>query len=162
MTTLGTPTTRGMHRRRMIHSRLQPHHTTHHRTMWEFWKIFDDHIIKNFISQSKDDFGSDPFAALHAPPKGSVIEPDSPSPALPPKAKGKPPRPAPPRPSQGPKIDSFGSSSFANFDDFDNKVSFQFYLIICSSKLLFSFSSFSLTLNWFVRTYNFYEKCDRL
>lgn len=72
---------------------------------------------------AKDDFGSDPFASLHAPPKGSVVEPESPSPALPPKAKAKPPRPAPPRPAQGPKVDSFASSGFANFDDFDNKVS---------------------------------------
>ncbi|KAK2575336.1 hypothetical protein KPH14_012249 [Odynerus spinipes] len=47
---------------------------------------------------SKDPFGDDPFANLHAPPR-----PESPSPALPPKkAKQPPPRPAPPRPSQGP------------------------------------------------------------
>ncbi|CRK98478.1 CLUMA_CG011835, isoform A, partial [Clunio marinus] len=74
----------------------------------------------------KDAFGSDPFAILHAPPAGSSPShpPESPSPALPPKkAKQPPPRPAPPRPSQGPKTDSFGSSSFANFDDFDIKVS---------------------------------------
>ncbi|XP_015433947.1 PREDICTED: epidermal growth factor receptor substrate 15-like 1 isoform X2 [Dufourea novaeangliae] len=47
---------------------------------------------------TKDPFGDDPFANLHAPPR-----PESPSPALPPKkAKQPPPRPAPPRPSQGP------------------------------------------------------------
>ncbi|XP_025075212.1 epidermal growth factor receptor substrate 15-like 1 [Pogonomyrmex barbatus] len=47
---------------------------------------------------TKDPFGEDPFANLHAPPR-----PESPSPALPPKkAKQPPPRPAPPRPSQGP------------------------------------------------------------
>jgi epidermal growth factor receptor substrate 15 len=78
--------------------------------------------ISSLKQNGKDDFGSDPFAVLHAPPKGS--EPQD-SPALPPKAKSKPPRPAPPRPAQGPKPssnnDSFGS--FANFDDFDNKVS---------------------------------------
>lgn len=92
-----------------------------------FSKIYFLTYYEILISQAvKDDFGSDPFAALHAPPKGSVVETsDSPSPALPPKAKPKPPRPAPPRPSQGPKIDSFGSSSFANFDDFDNKVIFK-------------------------------------
>ncbi|XP_020281722.1 epidermal growth factor receptor substrate 15-like 1 isoform X3 [Pseudomyrmex gracilis] len=49
-------------------------------------------------TNSKDPFGDDPFANLHAPPR-----PESPSPALPPKkAKQPPPRPAPPRPSQGP------------------------------------------------------------
>ncbi|XP_078036718.1 epidermal growth factor receptor pathway substrate 15 isoform X1 [Augochlora pura] len=47
---------------------------------------------------TKDPFGDDPFANLHAPTR-----PESPSPALPPKkAKQPPPRPAPPRPSQGP------------------------------------------------------------
>ncbi|XP_015585012.1 epidermal growth factor receptor substrate 15-like 1 isoform X2 [Cephus cinctus] len=47
---------------------------------------------------SKDPFGDDPFANLHAPTR-----PESPSPALPPKkAKQPPPRPAPPRPTQGP------------------------------------------------------------
>lgn len=47
---------------------------------------------------TKDPFGDDPFANLHAPPR-----PESPSPALPPKkAKQPPPRPAPPRPAQGP------------------------------------------------------------
>ncbi|XP_076664292.1 epidermal growth factor receptor pathway substrate 15 isoform X2 [Andrena cerasifolii] len=47
---------------------------------------------------TKDPFGDDPFANLHAPPR-----PESPSPALPPKkAKQPPPRPAPPRPTQGP------------------------------------------------------------
>ncbi|XP_043796003.1 epidermal growth factor receptor substrate 15-like 1 isoform X2 [Apis laboriosa] len=49
-------------------------------------------------SATKDPFGDDPFANLHAPPR-----PESPSPALPPKkAKQPPPRPAPPRPAQGP------------------------------------------------------------
>ena len=65
---------------------------------------------------------------LHAPPKGSKA-PESPSPALPPKqAKKAPPRPAPPRPAL-PKAskDGFGSG-FANFDDFDMKVSNDFYL----------------------------------
>nr|XP_012137772.1 PREDICTED: epidermal growth factor receptor substrate 15-like 1 isoform X2 [Megachile rotundata] len=52
----------------------------------------------NVITTTKDPFGDDPFANLHAPPR-----PESPSPALPPKkAKQPPPRPAPPRPSQGP------------------------------------------------------------
>lgn len=79
-----------------------------------------------FLQTGKDDFGSDPFAILHAPTAGSspMHAPESPSPALPPKkAKQPPPRPAPPRPSQGPKTDAFGSSSFANFEDFDIKVS---------------------------------------
>uniref|UniRef100_A0A6I9V1E5 epidermal growth factor receptor substrate 15-like 1 isoform X1 n=2 Tax=Bactrocera dorsalis TaxID=27457 RepID=A0A6I9V1E5_BACDO len=96
----------------------------------------------------KDDFGSDPFAALHAPTgQGQVLSPnaqksgppprpESPSPALPPKkSKVPPPRPAPPRPMQGPArpvqpaSDAFGSNTsgggggFADFADFDNKVS---------------------------------------
>ncbi|XP_069964511.1 epidermal growth factor receptor substrate 15-like 1 isoform X2 [Bactrocera oleae] len=96
----------------------------------------------------KDDFGSDPFAALHAPTgQGQVLSPnaqksgppprpESPSPALPPKkSKVPPPRPAPPRPMQGPArpvqpaTDAFGSNTsgggggFADFADFDNKVS---------------------------------------
>ncbi|XP_011704328.1 PREDICTED: epidermal growth factor receptor substrate 15-like 1 isoform X3 [Wasmannia auropunctata] len=102
---------------------------------------------------TKDPFGEDPFANLHAPPR-----PESPSPALPPKkAKQPPPRPAPPRPSQGPTgplraapapptpsptpdpfanansdpfsaqqtIDnnnSFTSSGFADFANFDSKI----------------------------------------
>lgn len=71
----------------------------------------------------KDDFDSDPFAMLHAPPKGSK-PPESPSPALPPKqAKKPPPRPAPPRPALPKANDGFGSSGFANFDDFDMKAS---------------------------------------
>ncbi|XP_031836936.1 epidermal growth factor receptor pathway substrate 15 isoform X2 [Nomia melanderi] len=50
------------------------------------------------MAATKDPFGDDPFANLHAPPR-----PESPSPALPPKkAKQPPPRPAPPRPAQGP------------------------------------------------------------
>lgn len=64
---------------------------------------------------NKDDFGSDPFAILHAPTAASQIlspspnnqrappRPESPSPALPEKskkAKQPPPRPAPPRPMQ--------------------------------------------------------------
>ncbi|CAL7940264.1 unnamed protein product [Xylocopa violacea] len=50
------------------------------------------------VAATKDPFGDDPFANLHAPPR-----PESPSPALPPKkAKQPPPRPAPPRPTQGP------------------------------------------------------------
>lgn len=60
------------------------------------------------LQPNKDDFGSDPFAILHAPtsasqslspgPKsGPPPRPESPSPALPPKkAKQPPPRPAPP------------------------------------------------------------------
>ncbi|KAH8413815.1 hypothetical protein KR222_008819 [Zaprionus bogoriensis] len=86
----------------------------------------------------KDDFGSDPFAALHAPTgQGQVLSPntqrsgppprpESPSPALPPKkSKVPPPRPAPPRASQ--PSSGFGSSAasgggFADFDDFDNKL----------------------------------------
>ncbi|XP_067631425.1 epidermal growth factor receptor substrate 15-like 1 isoform X2 [Eurosta solidaginis] len=95
----------------------------------------------------KDDFGSDPFAALHAPTgQGQVLSPnaqksgppprpESPSPALPPKkSKVPPPRPAPPRPLQAPTrptqpaTDAFGSNTssgggFADFADFDNKVS---------------------------------------
>ncbi|XP_077275160.1 epidermal growth factor receptor pathway substrate 15 isoform X4 [Temnothorax americanus] len=104
-------------------------------------------------NNTKDPFGEDPFANLHAPPR-----PESPSPALPPKkAKQPPPRPAPPRPSQGPTgpmraapapptpsptpdpfanatsdpfgaqqttIDnnnSFASSGFADFANFDSK-----------------------------------------
>lgn len=66
---------------------------------------------------SKDDFGCDPFAVLHAPTSASQVltpsptsnksaappRPESPSPALPPKkAKQPPPRPAPPRPLMGP------------------------------------------------------------
>ncbi|XP_055636494.1 epidermal growth factor receptor substrate 15-like 1 isoform X2 [Toxorhynchites rutilus septentrionalis] len=93
---------------------------------------------------SKDEFGCDPFAILHAPTSTSQVltpspsksaappRPESPSPALPPKkAKQPPPRPAPPRPLQGPtptkplpSSDAFGDSSggsFANFADFDNK-----------------------------------------
>ncbi|XP_055858592.1 epidermal growth factor receptor substrate 15-like 1 isoform X2 [Episyrphus balteatus] len=93
----------------------------------------------------KDDFGSDPFAALHAPTgQGQVLSPnaqrsgppprpESPSPALPPKkSKQPPPRPAPPRPVTGPPRpsqpagDAFGPPSgggggFADFADFDNK-----------------------------------------
>ncbi|XP_031329295.1 epidermal growth factor receptor substrate 15-like 1 isoform X2 [Photinus pyralis] len=87
---------------------------------------------------SKDPFGCDPFAILHAPTRDSAPppRPTSPSPALPPK-KGKqpPPRPAPPRPAPpGAKqqADDFGSSDpfsssggggFANFADFDSKFS---------------------------------------
>ncbi|XP_011143937.1 epidermal growth factor receptor substrate 15-like 1 isoform X1 [Harpegnathos saltator] len=57
-----------------------------------------DKISATATSNTKDPFGDDPFANLHAPPR-----PESPSPALPPKkAKQPPPRPAPPRPSQGP------------------------------------------------------------
>lgn len=65
-----------------------------------------------FLQPNKDDFGSDPFAILHAPTSASQTlspgtksgpppRPESPSPALPPKkAKQPPPRPAPPRPLQ--------------------------------------------------------------
>lgn len=54
--------------------------------------------MPSFFQATKDPFGDDPFANLHAPPR-----PESPSPALPPKkAKQPPPRPAPPRPTQGP------------------------------------------------------------
>lgn len=57
-----------------------------------------DTKITAATAATKDPFGDDPFANLHAPPR-----PESPSPALPPKkAKQPPPRPAPPRPSQGP------------------------------------------------------------
>ncbi|XP_032591348.1 epidermal growth factor receptor substrate 15-like 1 isoform X4 [Drosophila grimshawi] len=85
----------------------------------------------------KDDFGSDPFAALHAPTgQGQVLSPnaqrsgppprpESPSPALPPKkSKVPPPRPAPPRatqPSSGFGTSGAGGGGFADFDDFDNK-----------------------------------------
>ncbi|XP_055310791.1 epidermal growth factor receptor substrate 15-like 1 isoform X2 [Sitodiplosis mosellana] len=107
---------------------------------------FGDKKGVNTVAQdpNKDDFGSDPFAILHAPTSASQIpspgsnlgmktvappRPESPSPALPPK-KAKPPRPAPPRPApmQGPTIgkqdaSGFGNSGsgFANFADFDNK-----------------------------------------
>ncbi|KAL5288484.1 Eps-15 family protein [Megaselia abdita] len=91
-------------------------------------------------TEGKDDFDSDPFASLHAPTgqghvlspgaqKGPPPRPESPSPALPPKkAKQPPPRPAPPRPLQAPQpqTDAFGTSpsgGFADFADFDNKVS---------------------------------------
>ncbi|XP_034476411.1 epidermal growth factor receptor substrate 15-like 1 isoform X2 [Drosophila innubila] len=86
----------------------------------------------------KDDFGSDPFAALHAPTgQGQVLSPntnrsgppprpESPSPALPPKkSKVPPPRPAPPRasqPSGGFGTSAAGGGGFADFDDFDNKL----------------------------------------
>ncbi|KAK5647503.1 hypothetical protein RI129_002395 [Pyrocoelia pectoralis] len=89
-------------------------------------------------NDSKDPFGCDPFAILHAPTRDSAPlppRPTSPSPALPPK-KGKqpPPRPAPPRPAPPSvkQMDDFGSSdpfssssggSFANFADFDAKFS---------------------------------------
>lgn len=61
---------------------------------------------------NKDEFGSDPFAILHAPTSASQItsqqnssRSESPSPALPPKkSKQPPPRPAPPRPLQVNKI----------------------------------------------------------
>ncbi|XP_043523285.1 epidermal growth factor receptor substrate 15-like 1 [Frieseomelitta varia] len=57
-----------------------------------------DTKITAATAATKDPFGDDPFANLHAPPR-----PESPSPALPPKkAKQPPPRPAPPRPAQGP------------------------------------------------------------
>ncbi|KAK0173240.1 hypothetical protein PV328_006470 [Microctonus aethiopoides] len=53
---------------------------------------------KSTTDSTKDPFGDDPFANLHAPTRA-----ESPSPALPPKkAKQPPPRPAPPRPSSGP------------------------------------------------------------
>lgn len=84
-----------------------------------------DYLRFDSSQNGKDAFGSDPFAILHAPAQGSSPShaPESPSPALPPKkAKQPPPRPAPPRPVQGPKGDTM-SSSFANFDDFDIKVS---------------------------------------
>ncbi|KAG4075354.1 hypothetical protein HA402_003145 [Bradysia odoriphaga] len=90
---------------------------------------------------NKDDFGSDPFAILHAPTSASQIlnpspsnqrappRPESPSPALPEKskkAKQPPPRPAPPRPTQGPARADLssgfgGSGGFADFADFDTK-----------------------------------------
>ncbi|KAG5681401.1 hypothetical protein PVAND_010840 [Polypedilum vanderplanki] len=76
---------------------------------------------------AKDAFDSDPFAALHAPPKGSSPSPhapESPSPALPPKqAKKPPPRPAPPRPALPKAAAVPASDGFANFDDFDLKAS---------------------------------------
>ena len=51
-----------------------------------------------FAQPTKDPFGEDPFANLHAPTRA-----ESPSPALPPKkAKQPPPRPAPPRPASTP------------------------------------------------------------
>lgn len=90
---------------------------------------------------NKDDFGSDPFAILHAPTSASHAlnpspsnqrappRPESPSPALPEKskkAKQPPPRPAPPRPMQGPTRSDLssgfgGGGGFADFADFDTK-----------------------------------------
>ncbi|XP_022228793.2 epidermal growth factor receptor substrate 15-like 1 isoform X2 [Drosophila obscura] len=89
----------------------------------------------------KDDFGSDPFASLHAPTgQGQVLSPnaqrsgppprpESPSPALPPKkSKVPPPRPAPPRGPQptsgfgGGGAGGGGGGGFADFEDFDNKL----------------------------------------
>lgn len=74
--------------------------------------LYPNHF-SNLIQPGKDDFGSDPFAALHAPTgQGQVLSPnaqksgppprpESPSPALPPKkSKVPPPRPAPPRAAQ--------------------------------------------------------------
>lgn len=102
---------------------------------------FDDgkrSVDKTPIEDEKDPFGCDPFAILHAPTRDGAPpgRPTSPSPALPPKkSKQPPPRPAPPRP-QPPKLsqdkdpfssntsDPFSSSGgFANFADFDSKVS---------------------------------------
>lgn len=87
------------------------------------------------MQPNKDDFGSDPFAILHAPTSASQTlspsqktgpppRPESPSPtpgpALPPKkAKQAPPRPAPPSISSRPATTGDG---FANFADFDDKV----------------------------------------
>ena len=74
-----------------------------------------DNTALSPVPPGKDDFGSDPFAILHAPTgTGQVLSsnhqqqksgppprPESPSPALPPKkSKQPPPRPAPPRPTQ--------------------------------------------------------------
>lgn len=103
-------------------------------------KLFFCNIIflLNF-QPNKDPFGCDPFAILHAPTRdGSVPpRPTSPSPALPPKkSKQPPPRPAPPRPAQPPLVkrnsqpDAFGSDpfessgGFADFSDFENKVTY--------------------------------------
>lgn len=67
----------------------------------------------------KDAFGCDPFAILHAPTREGGAT--SPSPALPPKkSKQPPPRPAPPRPQPPRPAQPTG---FANFADFDSKVS---------------------------------------
>lgn len=97
-----------------------------------------------FQSHGKDPFGCDPFAILHAPTRDSVTgpppRPESPSPALPPKkSKQPPPRPAPPRPMLpptpsptpaaadpfgAPSNDPFaGSDGFADFSNFNSKVS---------------------------------------
>lgn len=95
------------------------------------------------MQDNKDPFGCDPFAVLHAPTRDGAPppRPTSPSPALPPKkSKQPPPRPAPPRPAppsvkqSQPQMqtDAFGSpdpfassggGGFANFADFDAKVS---------------------------------------
>ncbi|KAF5301331.1 hypothetical protein FQA39_LY10729 [Lamprigera yunnana] len=95
----------------------------------------------NAVEDSKDPFGCDPFAILHAPTRDNVPppRPSSPSPALPPKkSKQPPPRPAPPRPAPPPSHkpaqtpnddfdsnpDTFSSSGgFADFADFDAKFS---------------------------------------
>lgn len=101
---------------------IQQSHQTwvelHHRCTMMASRRRKANIVSFLLSMqpNKDDFGSDPFAMLHAPtaashavspssslgPKsGPPPRPESPSPALPPKkAKQPPPRPAPPRPSQ--------------------------------------------------------------
>ncbi|XP_051163488.1 epidermal growth factor receptor substrate 15-like 1 isoform X2 [Leptopilina boulardi] len=64
-------------------------------TKQEPFDLFGDKVKP--VGISKDPFGDDPFANLHAPTRS-----ESPSPALPPKkAKQPPPRPAPPRSNQG-------------------------------------------------------------
>ncbi|KAK4885465.1 hypothetical protein RN001_001736 [Aquatica leii] len=99
---------------------------------------------ENNVENSKDPFGCDPFAILHAPTRdGSAPpppRPSSPSPALPPKkSKQPPPRPAPPRPappslkqgqsqsdefsSNADPFSSPGGGGFANFADFEAKFS---------------------------------------
>ena len=83
------------------------------------------------VRPDQDVFASDPFAILHAPSRittntnvdnsDSASRNISPSPALPPKkGKSAPPRPAPPK-----KLANKTTSdqNFADFDDFDAKVS---------------------------------------
>lgn len=89
--------------------------------------------------EDKDAFGCDPFAILHAPTRPSSApppqRPESPTPALPPK-KGKqpPPRPAPPRPApyHAPLShnSSSASSEFADFSNFNSKVTITNIIII--------------------------------
>ncbi|KAL1448849.1 hypothetical protein WDU94_000103 [Cyamophila willieti] len=89
---------------------------------------------------AKDPFGCDPFSAgggTAAAASGATLgatggggpppRPESPSPALPPKkSKQPPPRPAPPRPLAPTQPVASTTQEFANFDNFNTKVSSPF------------------------------------